>query len=63
MLTLAHVLCDDVNRLLRHHSVKLNQLFMSQFLHDLSLLQEGLWGHGAGLQGLNRHLRCTVPCS
>lgn len=49
MLTLSHVLCDDVDRFLGHHGVQLNQLFVSQFLHDLSLLEESLRGHGAGL--------------
>lgn len=38
--TFAHVLCDDVNRLFRDDSVELHQLVMSQFLHDLSFLQE-----------------------
>lgn len=49
MLTLSHVLCDDVDRFLGHHGVQLNQLFVSQFLHDLSFLEEGLRGHRAGL--------------
>lgn len=47
--TFAHVLCDDVNGLLGHHGVQLHQLIVTEFLHNLSLLQEGLWGHGAGL--------------
>ncbi len=63
MLTLAHVLRDDVYRFLRHHSIELNQLFMSQFLHDLSFLEEGLGGHSARLQSLDCHSCCTVPCS
>lgn len=61
--TLSHVLCDYVDRLLRHHSVELNQLLVPQLLHDLSFLEEGLGGHGAGLQRLYCHPCCTVPCS
>lgn len=34
---------------------------MSQFLHDLGLLQEGLGRHGAWLQGLDGHLSGTIP--
>lgn len=63
VLTLSHVLRDDVDRFLWHHGVELNQLFVSQLLHDLSLLEEGLRRHGAGLQSLYRHTRRTVPCS
>lgn len=61
--TFAHVLCDDVNGLLRHNSVKLHQLIMTEFLHDLSLLQEGLWGHRARLQSLHCHLSGAIPRS
>lgn len=62
MLTLPHVLGDDVDRLLRHHRVELDQLLVPQLLHDLSFLEERLRGHGAGLQRLDRHARCPVPC-
>lgn len=34
---------------------------MSELLHDLSLLEEGLGRHGARLQGLDGHLSGTVP--
>lgn len=61
--TFAHVFCDDVNGLLRHHGVELHQLVVAEFLHDLSLLQEGLGGHGARLQSLHRHLSGAVPRS
>lgn len=61
--TLAHVLCDDVNGLLRHHGVELHQLVVAEFLHNLSLLQEGFGGHGTGLQSLHRHLGGAVPRS
>ena len=60
-VTLGHVLSDDVDGFLRHHSVELHQFLVSQLLHDLRLLEEGLWGHGACLQGLDGHPRCTVP--
>lgn len=63
VLTLSHVLCDDVDRLLGHHSVQLHQLLVSQFLHDLGFLEEGLGGHGARLQSLYRNTRRSVPCS
>ena len=61
--TFAHVLCDDVNGLLGHHGVKLHQLIVAEFLHDLSLLQEGLRGHGARLQCLHRHFSGAIPRS
>lgn len=61
--TFAHVLSDDVNGLLRHHGIELHQLVVAEFLHDLSLLQEGLRGHGARLQSLHCHLSCAVPRS
>lgn len=60
-LTLAHVLRDDVDRLLGHHSVQLHKLLVPQFLHDLGLLQEGLWRHRAWLQGFDGHSRGSVP--
>lgn len=63
MLTLVHELCYNVDGLLRNHGVQLNQLLVSQFLHDLSFLQERLGGHGAGLQRLDRHLCGAVPRS
>lgn len=59
--TFAHELRHDVYGLLRHDGVKRHQLVMSQFLHDLSLLQKGLWRHGAWLQGLDGHLSGAVP--
>lgn len=34
---------------------------MSELLHDLSLLEEGLRRHGARLQGLYGHLRGAIP--
>ena len=61
--TFAHVLCDDVNGLLRNHSVKLHQLVVAEFLHDLSLLQEGLRGHGARLKSLHCYFSGAIPCS
>ena len=62
-VTLAHVLGDDVDGLLRHHGVQLHQLLVPQLLHDLRLHQEGLGGHGARLQGLDGHARRAVPRS
>lgn len=59
--TFAHVLCDDVNRLLGDHGIELHQLVVPEFLHDLSLLQEGLWGHGARLQSLHCHFGGAIP--
>lgn len=40
--TFAHVLCDYIDGLLGHHGVQLHQLIVSELLHDLSFLQEGL---------------------
>lgn len=40
--TFAHVLSDDIDGFFRHHSVELHQFVMSELLHDLSLLEEGL---------------------
>lgn len=40
--TFAHVLGDDVDGFFRHHRVELYQFVMSELLHDLSLLEEGL---------------------
>lgn len=62
-LTLSHVLCDDVDRFLRHYGVQLDQLLVPQFLHDLSFLQKGLRRHRAGFQGLYCNTCRTVPCS
>lgn len=59
--TLAHELGDNVNGLLRHDGVELHQLVMTESLHDLSLLQEGLRGHGSWLQSLHRYLGGAVP--
>lgn len=59
--TLAHELSDNVNGLLRHNGVELNQLVMTESLHDLSLLQKGLGGHGSWLQSLHRYLGGAVP--
>lgn len=59
--TFAHVLSDDIDGLLGHHCVQLHQLVVSELLHDLSLLQEGLGRHGARFQRLDRHLRGAVP--
>lgn len=63
VLTFAHKLSNNVYGLLRHHGIERYQFVMPQFLHDLSLLQESLWRHGARLQGLDRHLSRTVPCA
>lgn len=63
LLTLAHVLCHNVDRFLRHHSVQLYQFLVPQFLHDLGLLQEGLRRHGAWLQGFDGNPRGAVPGS
>ena len=63
MCTFGHVLSDDVDGFLRHHGVEGHQLVVPQLLHDLGLLEEGLGGHGAWLQGLNRHLGGAVPRS
>lgn len=60
-LTLAHVLRDDVDGLLRHHRVQLHQLLMPQFLHDLGLLKEGLRRHRAGLQSFDGHPGGAIP--
>ena len=60
-LTFAHVFGDDVDGLLGHHGVQLHQLVVAELLHDLGLLQEGLGGHGARLQGLHSHLGGPVP--
>lgn len=60
-ITLAHVLCHNVDGLFRDHSVQLDQLLMPELLHNLSFLQKGLWRHGAGLQGLNGNPRGPVP--
>lgn len=60
-LTLAHILSDNINGFFRHHSVELHQLLVSQFLHDLSLLQEGFRRHGARFQRLDGHSRRPVP--
>lgn len=59
--TFGHVLRDDIDGLLGHHGVERHQLVMPEFLHDLSLLEEGLWGHGARLQGLYGHLSRAIP--
>ncbi len=59
--TLAHELGDNVYGLLRHHGIELHQLVVAESLHDLSLLQEGLRGHGSWLQSLHRYLGGTVP--
>lgn len=59
--TLAHELSDNVNGLLRHNGVELHQLVMTESLHDLSLLQKGLGGHGSWLQSLHRYLGGAVP--
>lgn len=61
VFTFAHKFSYDVDRLLRHHGIEGHQFVMSEFLHDLSLLQEGLWGHCARLQGLNSHFSCAIP--
>lgn len=58
---MAHELSDDVDGLLRHDGVQLHQLVVPEPLHDLSLLQEGLGGHGSWLQSLHRYLGGAVP--
>lgn len=59
--TFSHVLCDDINGLLGHHSIERNQFVVPELLHDLSLLEEGLGRHGARLQRLYGHLGGAVP--
>lgn len=59
--TFGHVLGDDINGLLRHHSIKRHQFVVSELLHDLGLLEEGLRWHGARLQSLYCHLSCAIP--
>lgn len=59
--TLAHELSDNVDGFLRHDSIELHQLVVAKSLHDLSLLQEGLWGHGSWLQSLHCYLGGAVP--
>lgn len=61
VFTFAHKLCNDVYGFLRHHGVQRHQFVVSQFLHDLSLLQEGFWRHGAWFQGLDSHLSSAIP--
>lgn len=41
-MTLAHIFGHDVDGFLGHHGVKLDQLLMPEFLHDLRFLQKGL---------------------
>lgn len=48
-ITLAHIFSHNVDRLLGHNSVQLDQLLVPQFFHDLCFLKEGLWRHGARL--------------
>lgn len=62
-LTFGHVLRDDVDRLLRHHSVKLHQFLMPELLHDLSLLEKSFRGHGSWFQSLYGHACCAIPSS
>lgn len=59
--TLAHELSDNVDGLLRHDGIELHQLVVPEPLHDLSLLQERLGGHGSWLQSLHRYLGGAVP--
>lgn len=59
--TLAHELSDNVDGFLRHDCVELHQLVVAKSLHDLSLLQEGLRGHGSWLQSLHCYLGGAVP--
>lgn len=61
MFTFRHVLRDDVDGLLRHHGVERHQLVVSELLHDLGLLEEGLGRHGARFQRLYGHLGGAVP--
>lgn len=61
--TFAHKFCDNIDGLLRHDGIERHQFVVSQFLHDLSLLQKSLWGHCPRLQGLNSHLCGSVPCA
>ena len=45
---MSHEFCDNVDWLiLRAHSVQLDELLVSQLLHDLCLSQEVLWVHRA----------------
>ena len=62
--SILHQLCDDEYRLLRGaDSVELDQLGMSQLLHDLRLGQEVLGVHGAWLESLDGDWCCVVPDS
>lgn len=59
--TFAHVLCDYIDGFLGHHSIELHQLIVSELLHYLSFLQEGLRWHRAGLKSLHCHLGGAIP--
>lgn len=57
-----HQLSDDINWLLEGaNGVQLNQLIMSQFLHDLSLCEEVLGVHSPRFQGFDGYRRGVVP--
>lgn len=55
--TSGHVLGHDVDGLLRDYGVETDQPLMLESFHQVSLAQEGLWGHGSLLQGLDGHFR------
>lgn len=60
--TISHEFRNDIDRLFhRAHSVQLNQLGMSEFLHDLRFGQEVFWIHSAWLECLYRHWSGVIP--
>lgn len=59
--TFGHVLCDDIDGFLRHYCIKRHQFVVSELLHNLSLLEEGLWRHGSRFQRLYGHLGGAIP--
>eukprot|EP00042_Codosiga_hollandica_P032995 m.215616 g.215616 ORF g.215616 m.215616 type:complete len:457 (+) comp54082_c1_seq1:325-1695(+) len=57
-----HELNHDVERnLIGANSVELNELWMTKLLHDRSLLEEVIRGHGTLLEGLDSHRGRRVP--
>jgi hypothetical protein len=57
-----HELGDDVDRLLGGaHGVQLDQVLVTEPLHDLGLDEEVLRVHRAGFEGLDRHFGGVLP--
>lgn len=54
--TSGQVLGHDVDGLLCDYGIETDQPLMLESFHQVSLAQEGLWGHGSLLQGLDGHL-------